>query len=171
MHYEVSGDPTYLRIIRNVYDFMQNTQCFATGGYGPNERFMSTDGSLGKALDNRSDTFETLCGSWAGFKLSRYLMRFTGDSRYGDWIERLLYNGVGAALVPQEHGWAFYYSDYRVTGGIKVDSCENFTCCSGTFIQCIADYHNLIYYKDPDNLYVNLYFPSEVTWSRPAGTT
>ena len=44
---------------------MQDTQCYATGGYGPNERFMSVNGSLGKALETRSDNFETLCGSWA----------------------------------------------------------------------------------------------------------
>ena len=28
----------------------------------------------------------------------------------------------------------------------------------------MADYHNLIYYKDASGLYVNLYVPSEVTW-------
>src|SRR5438128_2633265 len=27
---------------------------------------------------------ETTCGSWAGFKLSRYLMQFTGQALYGD---------------------------------------------------------------------------------------
>jgi DUF1680 family protein len=45
-----------------------------------------------------------------------------------------------------------------------VDYWENFTCCSGTYIQDVADYHNLIYYKDASSLYVNLYVPSEVTW-------
>ncbi|HEV2690743.1 MAG TPA: beta-L-arabinofuranosidase domain-containing protein [Bryobacteraceae bacterium] len=162
--YEVTGDPVYLRIVRNFYDFMQNTQCYATGGYGPNERFMSVDGSLGEALESRSDTFETLCGSWAAFKLSRYLMRFTGEARYGDWIERLFYNGAGAALPIRPGGRSFYYSDYRTSGGIKVDYWDNFTCCSGTYIQDMADYHNLIYYKDSSSLYVNLYVPSEVKW-------
>jgi len=52
---------------------------------------------------------------------------------------------------------------------MKVDYWENFTCCSGTYIQDIADYHNLIYYKDPTSLYVNLYIPSEVKWNRPEG--
>lgn len=169
MAYAVSGDPVYLRIIRNFYDFMQNTQCFATGGYGPNERFMRPDGSLGRALETRSDTFETLCGSWGGFKLSRYLTQFTGESRYGDWIERLLYNGSGAALPLRPGGRNFYYSDYRISGGMKVDYWETFTCCSGTYLQDVADYHNLAYYKDPSTLYVNLYLPSEVTWSRPEG--
>lgn len=163
--YEVTGDPTYLNIIRNFYDYMRNTQCYATGGYGPNERFMTPDdGSLGRALETRSDTFETLCGSWAAFKLSRYLMQFTGEARYGDWMERLFYNGAGAALPLRPGGRNFYYSDYRTSGGIKTDYWENFTCCSGTYFQDVADYHNLIYYKDPAGLYVNLYVPSEVQW-------
>ena len=122
------------------------------------------NGSLGRALETRSDTFETLCGSWAAFKLSRYLMQFTGEARYGDWIERLFYNGAGAALPLRPGGRNFYYSDYRTSGGIKTDYWENFTCCSGTYIQDMADYHNLIYYKDAAGLYVNLYVPSEVIW-------
>ena len=169
MTYAVTGDSTYLRIIKNAYDFLQNTQCYATGGYGPNERFMASDGSLGKALETRSDTFETLCGSWGGFKLSRYLMQFTGEARYGDWIERLLYNGAGAALALRPGGRNFYYSDYRISGGMKVDYWDNYTCCSGTLFQDMADYHNLIYYKDDSSLYVNLYLPSEVAWSRAQG--
>jgi hypothetical protein len=166
MAYAVTGDETYLHIIRNFYDYMPTSQCYATGGYGPNERFMKTDdGSLGRALETRSDTFETLCGSWAAFKLSRYLMQFTGEARYGDWIERLFYNGSGAALPLRPNGRNFYYSDYRISGGIKTDYWEKFTCCSGTYIQDMADYHNLIYYKDASSLYVNLFVPSEVSWN------
>jgi DUF1680 family protein len=165
MAYAVTGEVRYLRIIGNFYDFMQKTQCYATGGYGPNERFMTPDdGSLGRALETRSDTFETLCGSWATFKLCRYLMQFTGEARFGDWIERLFYNGAGAALPLRPGGRNFYYSDYRTSGGIKVDYWENYTCCSGTYLQDMADYHNLIYYKDANSLYVNLYVPSEVKW-------
>jgi DUF1680 family protein len=89
-------------------------------------------------------------------------MEFTGEAHYGDWIERLFYNGSGAALPLRPGGRNFYYSDYRISGGLKVDYWENFTCCSGTYIQDMADYHNLIYYQDASSLYVNLYVPSEV---------
>lgn len=169
MAYEVTGDPQYLQILRNAYDYLQNHQCYATGGYGPNERFMALDGSLGRALETRSDTCEAVCGSWAGFKLARYLMRFTGEAKYGDWIERLLYNGVGAALPLRGDGQNFYYADYRVGGGMKVHNWDRFTCCSGTYIQNTAEYHNLIYFSDASSLYVNLYLPSELTWHRDQG--
>ncbi len=169
MAYEVTGEAKYLAIIRNAYEYLQRHQCYATGGYGPNERFTALDGSLGRALDTRSDTCETSCGSWAGFKLACYLMRFTGAAQYGDWMERLLYNGVGAALPIAAGGRNFYYGDYRVGGGMKVYNWDTYTCCSGSYIQNIADYHNLIYYKDAEGLYVNLYLPSEVTWKHPSG--
>ena len=169
MAYDVLGDASYLQILRNAYDYLQQTQVYATGGYGPNERFMAPDGSLGRALETRSDTAEIVCGSWAGFKMARYLMRFTGEARYGDWIERLFYNGVGAALPLAGRGRNFYYGDYRVGGGMKVYNWDTFTCCSGTYVQNMADYYNLVYYRDPQNLYVNLYVPSDVTWQGPGG--
>ena len=165
MAYEVSGSANFLKLITNAYDYLQRYQCYATGGYGPNERFMKIDGSLGRALDTRSDTCEAVCGSWGGFKLSRYLMRFTGEARYGDWIERLFYNGVGAALHVKDGVRNFYYADYRVGGGMKVYNWDTCTCCSGTYIQNMAEFHNLIYFKDTDALYVNLFVPSTVTWN------
>jgi DUF1680 family protein len=163
---EITRQPS-LDILRNFYDYMQKSQCYATGGYGPNERFMKTDGSLGRALETRSDTFEAVCGSWGGFKLSKYLMRLTGEARYGDWIERLFYNGVGAALHVTGDVRNFYYADYRVGGGMKVYNWDTCTCCSGTYIQNMAEYHNLIYFKDARGLSVNLYVPSEVVWNHP----
>jgi DUF1680 family protein len=169
MAYQVTGDPAYLRIVRNAYDYLQDTQCYATGGYGPMERWVPPDGTLGRSLEARNASFETVCGSWAGFKISRYLTRFTGEARYGDWAEWLLYNGVGAALPIAEGGKHFYYSDYRVTGGMKVYKVSRYACCSGSLAQCVADYHNLIYYRDGSGLYVNLYVPSEVTWKGPGG--
>jgi len=57
--------------------------------------------------------------AWAGFKLTRYLMGFTGEARYGDWVETLLYNGIGATLPVQPDGRSYYYADYRVGMGAK----------------------------------------------------
>jgi DUF1680 family protein len=168
MAYAVTGDEKFLRIIRNAYDFLQKSQTYATGGFGPVERIMPA-GSLGKALEYQPNTFEAPCGSWAGLKLARYLTQFTGEARYGDWAERLLYNGIGSALQINGAGRHFYYADYRVGAAVKIFSRTPYTCCSGTYIQDTADFHNLIYYRSDTDLYVSLYVPSEVTWKRPEG--
>lgn len=169
MAYDVTGDVKYLRILKNFYDWMQKRQTYATGGYGPDERFVYSDGALGNSLEVYSASFECPCCSWAAFKLSRYLMMYTGEARYGDWIERLLYNGIGAALPIKDRGTHMYYMDYHLGSCLKYYSRNAFTCCSGTYFQNIAEYANLVYFRDAQALYVNLYVPSEAEWKGPAG--
>lgn len=166
MTYAVTGEPDYLKCIVNAYDWLEETQFYATGGYGPDEELLPPDGSLGKSLETTYKTFETPCGTWAAFKLARYLIQFTGEAKYGDWIEKLVYNAMGAALPMAGNGQTFYYSDYRLGGGRKFYHFDGtWPCCSGTYPQAVADYHNVIYFKDPTSLYVNLFVPSEITWN------
>lgn len=165
MSYGVSGDQKYLKAIVNAHDYFQRAQCYATGGYGPGESLASNDGSLGRALENVSDTFETPCGSWSIFKLSKYLLQFTGEARFGDWMEKALYNGIGAALPMAGNGRTFYYSDYLLGGCQKTYYSAAWPCCSGTYIQDAADFHDIIYFKGDGALYVNLFVPSQVAWS------
>jgi uncharacterized protein len=169
MAYASSGEERYLRVCINAYDFIRRTQCYATGGFGPDERLMPPDGSLGRSLELYGGHAEIPCGSWAAFKLSRYLMMFTGEARFGDWIETLFYNGIGAALPTEPDGRTFYYGDYRISGGIKQFYWHEWPCCAGTYWQTLADYHNVIYFRDSQSIYVNLLVPSEVAWRSPAG--
>ncbi len=162
MTYAITGERRYLSMIVNAFNWLERTQCYATGGYGPDEQLLAADGSLGRSLETVADTCETTCGSWAGFKLGRYLISFTGEARYGDWIEKLVYNGIGAALPMGPGGRTFYNADYRLGGGRKRYHPDLFPCCSGTYLQAVADYPDLIYFRDRGGLYVNLYVPSAV---------
>ncbi|HEY4354478.1 MAG TPA: beta-L-arabinofuranosidase domain-containing protein [Acidobacteriaceae bacterium] len=165
MTYGVTGDPKYLKAIVNAYDYFQRAQCFATGGYGPGEGLVNNEGGLGRSLERTNDTFETPCGSWSIFKLSKYLLQFTGEARFGDWMERAVYNGIGAALPMAAGGRTLYYSDYRLGGCQKTYYSSAWPCCSGTYIQDAADYHDIIYFKGDRTLFVNLFIPSQVAWS------
>jgi len=166
--YLVTGDPHYLAILKNAYDYLQANEVFATGGYGPSEQLLPHDKVVLK-LANTPATFETQCGTWAVFKLVKYLQAFTGDARYGDWAERLAINGIGATIHMSADGHVFYYSDYRTSGGEKAMQAHgSWTCCTGTRPQAVADFCDLIYLKDTENLYVNLFAPSSIQW-RHAG--
>lgn len=165
MTYGVTGEEKYRTAIVNAHDYFQRAQCYATGGYGPGESLVSNnDGSLGRSLESVSDTFETPCGSWSIFKLSKYLLQFTGEARYGDWMEKAVYNGIGAALPMAGRGRTFYYSDYLLGGCQKTYYSAAWPCCSGTYIQDAADYHDIIYFRSGRSLYVNLFVPSQVAW-------
>jgi DUF1680 family protein len=162
--YLVDGSEKHLRAASNAFDMITQTQSFATGAWGPNESFVA-EGSddLFKSLSDTHRGFETPCGSYAHFKLTRYLLRVKKDGRYGDSMERVLYNTVLGAKPLQADGRAFYYSDYHF-GGAKTYFPDKWPCCAGTLPQVAADYRILIYFRDERGLYVNLYLPSEVNW-------
>jgi DUF1680 family protein len=160
----VLGDVKYLEAIRNAWDMLEETQQFASGGWGPNETFVEPNkGNLGESLTQTHAHFETPCGSYAHFKLARYLLRFTGEAGYGDGLERVLYNTVLGAKDPSADGHFFYYSDYHPLTQ-KGYFRDKWPCCAGTLPQVVADYLISIYFRSASGIYVNLFAPSEVRW-------
>jgi len=144
---------------------MVAAQSFAPGGWGPDEAFLDpSKGQLGASLESTHSSFETPCGAYAHFKITRYLLRVEGNPAYGDSMERVLYNTILGAKPILPNGTSFYYSDYAKTGR-KVYYREKWPCCSGTFPQLAADYHISIYLRAPDGVYVNLFVPSTLNWA------
>jgi uncharacterized protein len=163
MAYFAMGSEKYLRAARNGFAMLQ-AQSYATGGWGPDELLRGPNSdALYDSLSNTHAHFETPCGSYAHFKLTRYLLRATGDSRYGDSMERVMYNTVLGALPLQTDGRNFYYSDYNFDAR-RVYKVARWACCSGTLPQVAADYRINLYLRGPRSVYVNLYVPSTVRW-------
>jgi uncharacterized protein len=165
--YLVTGSEKHLRAAKNGFGFLRDTQSFVTGGWGPDELFRKPgSGEVGSSLKLTHFSFETPCGAYGHFKITRYLLRVTGDSRYGDSMERVLYNTVLGAKPMKEGGHSFYYSDYNNVFAKKGYYKDKWPCCSGTFPQVTADYGISSYFHQDAALYVNLYVPSRVTWNR-----
>jgi uncharacterized protein len=168
--YFALGSEKHLRAAKNGFDFL-TAQSFATGGWGPDETLNAPDSTaVYDSLTKTHNSFETPCGSYAHFKLTRYLLRATRDPRYGDSMERMMYNTILGVKPLQADGRAFYYSDYNVKGR-KVYSKARWPCCSGTLPQVVADYRINTYFKgsrenDEQGVYVNLYIPSTVRWTQ-----
>ncbi len=164
--YLTTGSEKHLRAARNGFEFVLTTQSFATGGWGPDETFRKPgSGDLGASLSKTHASFETPCGAYGHFKVARYLLRASGDSRYGDSMEKVLYNTILGALPIQEDGHSFYYSDYNDSGS-KFFHQDKWPCCSGTFPQVTADYGISSYFRSPRAVYVNLYVPSRLSWKQ-----
>ncbi len=164
--YLVLGDEKYLRAARNGLRMVQD-QSFATGGWGPDEAFVEPGrGGIAASLASTHASFETPCGAYGHFKITRYLLRTTRDARYGDSMERVLYNTIAGARLIQPDGTSFYYSDYNDSGAKKVWYRDKWPCCSGTFPQLTGDYGISAYYRAPDGICANLFLPSRVTWTQ-----
>jgi hypothetical protein len=167
--YISTGSRMHLDAARNGFAMIA-AQSFATGGWGPEEYFRKPDSDdLYTTLTTTHRGFETPCGSYAHFKLARYLLRITRDGRYGDSIEQVFHNTVLGAKKLDDDGHAFYYSDYNFKGSRSYFP-DRWPCCSGTLPQVAADYHVLIYFRDSEGVYVNLYTPSIGRWIATDGT-
>src|SRR4029077_1173466 len=167
--YITLGSEKHLRAAKNGFEMLTKTQSFVTGGWGPNESFGEPGtGQLGDSLASTHASFETPCGAYGHFKITRYLLRVTKDAHFGDSMERVLYNTILGALPIQADGISFYYADYNNTGK-KVYYKNKWRCCSGTFPQLAADYHISTYLRSSDGVYVNLFTPSSVNWTDGGG--
>jgi uncharacterized protein len=161
--YLALGQKVYFDATRQGFDFIE-AQSFATGGWGPDEHFVAPgSGGLGASLAGEHKSFETPCGAYAHFKLTRYLLRITRDPRYGDSMERVLYNCALGAKPIQSDGNAFYYSDYTRVA-TKTFHPDRWPCCSGTLPMLAADYPISACFTDPRGIYVNLYIPGRIDW-------
>ena len=164
MAYLAAGSEKHLRAARNGFAMVE-AQSYATGGWGPDEKLRAQgSGDVFASLTETHNSFETPCGSYAHFKLTRYLLRVTREAHYGDSMERVMYNTVLGAKPLEEDGHAFYYSDYNFDGE-RVYHHDRWPCCSGTLPQVAADYRICAYFRGPQSVYVNLYLPSTVRWT------
>jgi DUF1680 family protein len=164
--YLTFGNEKYLRAARNAFAMLSG-QSFVTGGWGPDETLRAPDSpDVCASLTNTHASFETPCGSYAHFKLTRYLLRVTRDARYGDSMERVMYNTVLGAKPLMADGRTFYYSDYNFAGRKVYRDDQHWACCSGTLPQVATDYRINTYFRDPQGVWVNLYIPSTLRWTQ-----
>ena len=117
------------------------------------------------SLTGTHNSFETPCGSYAHFKLTRYLLRVTRDSRYGDSMERVMYNTMLGSLPLEGDGRTFTTRTTTSRGARSITK-QRWPCCSGTLPQVAADYRINTYFRDGRGVYVNLYIPSTLRWTQ-----
>jgi DUF1680 family protein len=163
--YEVLGNEKYLRAIRNAWDMIEQTQQYASGAWAADEMFVRPrSGELAATLTKTRNHFETPCCFYAHAKLARYLTSFTGEAKYGDGLERVLFNTILGALDPDDDGGYFYYSDYQAKAR-KSYYKSKWPCCAGTLLQSVADFPLDLYFQDGRGIYVNMYAGSELRWN------
>jgi hypothetical protein len=165
--YLVLGEPKYKEAMKNAFTLLASTQQFASGGWGPNETFITPHrGELFNSLSTTVDHFETPCGSYAATKLARYLLRTSvpQSTEYADNLERVLFNAILAVRAPDSDGDYPYYSSYSASAK-KVFYSSKWPCCSGTLVQTVADYPLDVCLTSSDGIYVMIYTPSRIRFS------
>ncbi|MEX2124628.1 MAG: beta-L-arabinofuranosidase domain-containing protein [Woeseia sp.] len=97
-------------------------------------------------------------------KLTEHLITWQPRVEYADYYERALYNHILASQDPQQGMFAYYMS--LKPGHFRTYSTrfESFWCCVGSGMENHTKYGEAIYFHRGDELFVNLFIPSVLTW-------
>jgi DUF1680 family protein len=159
--YEATGDEYGRRIAEYFFDTVTGSHTYATGGNSDREHFFppeTADQRMGPA------SVET-CNVYNMLKLTRHLIAWSPtNTLYGDYYERALYNQILPSQDPDKAQFAYFMS--FKPGGFHVYSTpdDSFWCCYGTGLENHTKFNDSIYFHDDQNLYVNLFIPSVLTW-------
>lgn len=86
------------------------------------------------------------------------LLRLEGDMRYGDLLERTIYNALFAANSPDGR-WIRYFTPF--TGERRYDS-RDFFCCCGNYRRAVAELPQKVYYRTAEEgIALNLFSNSK----------
>lgn len=158
--YEITGDSCGLDVARLFWHEMTHHHCYATGSLSQKEHFFPTD-KMSHYLNGY--TGETCC-TYNMLKLARHLFCQSADPSVADYYERALYNHILAQQDPQS-GMVCYFLPL-LSGAYKLYSTpeNSFWCCVGSGFESHAKYAESIYFHSDDQLWVNLFIPSSLTW-------
>ena len=158
--YELTGEPRYRRVAEFFWETVTQHRSYATGGSSNDEFWKTAPGDLKGQLGLYS---AESCVAYNLLKLTRHVYSWNGDPRAFDYYERTLYN---ARLGSQDaQGMKLYYYPLRPGANKFYNSpTDSFWCCTGTGAEEFARFNDNIYFHDDEDLYVNLYVPSELNW-------
>lgn len=160
--YELTGEEDAAALSRFFFEAMLDEHTYAPGSLSDKEHFFDPQ-HLSEHLSGV--TGETCC-TYNMLKLARHLFAWHADVRVADYYERALYNHILGGQDPAT-GMISYFLPL-MSGSHKVYSTpeHSFWCCVGSSFESHAKYGEGIYYHQGDNLFVNLFIPSELHWEQ-----
>ena len=160
--YEVTGDRRWRDIVEAYWECaVTNRDAFATGGQTAGE-FWTPPGHLSARLGGKNQEH---CTVYNMIRLAEYLLRWTGNAGYGDYIERNRWNGILAQQHPG-HGMVTYFlpleAGARKSWGTRT---ESFWCCHGTLVQAHANHPQQVLYETDEGIHLDQFVGATATWS------
>lgn len=158
--WELTGEGRYRDIAEFFWETVTSRHAYCTGGTSNDEHWQAA----GQLAHDLGPNTEECCVSYNMLKLSRHLHGWSGDAKYMDYYERVLYNARLGTQDPQ--GRLMYFLSlspgmWKTFGTLE----DSFWCCTGTGVEEYEKTNDSIYWHDGHGMYVNLFVASEARWA------
>ncbi|MGQ1890937.1 beta-L-arabinofuranosidase domain-containing protein [Thermophagus sp. OGC60D27] len=154
-------DTAWIEAADFFWNTVVNNRSVSIGGNSTHEHFHAAE-DFSSMIESRQGP-ET-CNTYNMLKLSKQLFLYKNDLKYLDFYEQALYNHILSSQNPKNGGLVYFTSmrprHYRVYSQPE----QTFWCCVGSGIENHEKYGELIYAHDEQNVFVNLFIPSQLFW-------
>ena len=148
--YRLTGETRLLDAVLRGWDDIVRHQLYRTGSLSAREHFQPP----GRLLTLPSSNVGETCATVTWLQLNWRLLRLTGEARFGQEIERTVYNHLLAAQDPHNGNISYY------TSWVGPKECTNaILCCVSSGPRGIALIPQLVWGVEQGALVVNLYTP------------
>ncbi|MCY2931062.1 MAG: DUF5695 domain-containing protein, partial [Planctomycetota bacterium] len=149
--YEITGEASYLRKVVGAHEDIAGRQLYITGGVSAGEHYK---GDRFKPITG--PVVET-CANMSWLELNQALLELTGQPKYADLIETLLWNHAFAAQAVDGDGYCYHTPpNGEKPHGYFGDPC----CCTSSGHRMVSKLPSVIYAVGDGRLYVNQFVPS-----------
>lgn len=161
--FELTGDAWAGQVARFFWQTVTEHRCYATGGTSSFEYWRDLPDKL--SWQRSSQDAENCC-THNLLKLTKLLWQQAPNSKYGDYYERALWNGILGTKSPHDPAAIMYFVPMQ-SGSFRYygEGDNAYVCCSGTGIESFSKLGEFVYAHDAEGIWVNLFTPSEVDWA------
>ena len=159
-NYELFGNEDSRKAAELLFWTLVNDHAFVTGELSDKEHLFKPSEQSKHITGYDGEN----CCTFNLLKLADHLFSWNPSSKIADYYECALYNHILGQQDPVT-GMVCYFTPLQ-TGTYRLYSTKenSFWCCVGSGFESHVKYASSIYFHSDNDLYVNLFIPSEVDW-------
>lgn len=158
--YELTGSEQDRKTARFFWETVVRHHTYVIGG-NSNHEYLGMPDELSDALS--SNTAET-CNTYNMLRLTRHLFMQDPQAEFADFYERAHLNHILASINPESSMVTYFMPLGSGTARDYSNEEHSWTCCHGTGLENHTKHADSIYFRRNDELLINLYISSELTW-------
>jgi len=165
-YYIETGDSAYRETLERLWRDLTTAQMYVTGGVGA--RAQGETFGAHYELPN-AQAYGESCAAIGNMFWNWRMLVATGEGRFGDVIERALYNGVNSGMSLD--GTLYCYRNPLESSGEKIrNEWYETTCCPPNLERVLASLPGYMYSTSERGVWLHLYHSSDFDWHLQDGT-
>jgi uncharacterized protein len=166
--YLETGDPAYLKTLEALWTDLSQHQLYITGGVGAR----SEGEAFGEPYElPNARAYGESCAAIGNMMWNWRMLHATGEARFTDVMERVLYNGINSGMSLD--GTLYCYRNplaFDPSTGDKIrNTWYDTTCCPPNLERTLASLPGYFYSTSKEGIYVHLYDNANLHWHLESG--